>query len=482
MNKIDIRKYIYLSVFLAVFALFAPGVKAATLNLLTDKAIYQVGETFDVNVKISSADQGVNGAQAVVNFDSTMFDATKADKTGSVLDFWLTEPTISSGQVRFTAAATTGYTGQSLQVVKITFKAKGPGTSNISITDAAITASDGSGTNILTGVNNVTLAISGTVGKSAPTASQTTLVTRIATPAVGLPTKPEITVPLYPDPTKWYNVYSGFTALWKLPADISGIATALDQDPNSNPSKSEGLFDSKTFTISGDGIWYLHIRFMNNVGWGPVNTFQISIDTAPPAPFKLEVVEGILTSNPAPHITYKTGDALSGIDHYSITVDNNNPINTLGTIYALPLQSPGKHLVKVYAIDKAGNSAVNSVTVQIVEIPFLNILGISVTKSGLLFFSIIILIVIFGAGFFYYWFYNNVWDKQRDRKVVLAERDIINTIDSVQKNIDKMLKNYTDKKIDEREAAEMNFILNKMKTDLEKTQKYIVDSIKQINK
>ena len=361
MKKI-IKKSLYIFPVIFLF-LFSQHVDAATLNLTADKDTYKVGETFDVNVKIDSEGEGINGAQATIKFDSTLLEATKVDKTGSIFDFWITDPVISSGQVSFIAASTAGYDGKSLQVLKISFTAKGTGVENYALGDAAITIADGSGSNVLSQSNNLTLNLVSSIGKTTPTN-----ITRAPTFAVGSPTLPAITVPLYPDPTKWSNVSANFFVNWKLPPDVSDVAMVLDKMPSTTPTISEGLFESKQFSSLSDGIYYIHARYKNNIGWGPVEHYKIATDTTPPSKFSIVFPNGEPTDSPAPAIIFNSSDALSGIARYEIAMDKNNPIVVSSGSYNLPHQIPGKHTLKIRAYDNAGNATEGSLGYEIISI------------------------------------------------------------------------------------------------------------------
>lgn len=109
--------------------------------------------------------------------------------------------------------------------------------------------------------------------------------------------------------------------------------------------------------------------------------------------------------------------------------------------------------------------------------PLLTILGISITATWFFLGLIIILIVAFGSGFIA----NLLWRKQMDRKSVIAQRDASNVFEAIKKDVETMLSHYKDAKISEMEAAEMEFILKKVKANLEKMKKYIVQSIGEIS-
>ncbi len=353
--------YIFTVTFLVLF--FATQANAATLNLTASQDTYKIGDTFDVNVKIDSEKDSINGVQATIKFDGTLLEATKTDKTGSIFDFWLTDPTVATGQINFVAASTSGYDGQSLEVLKITFKVKGAGTGDITLGNAAITAADGSGSNVLSQSNNLTVTLASSIGKTKPTQ-----ITRAPVFASGSPSLPVISVPLYPDPTKWNNVSANFFVSWKLPSDVSDVAIVLDKSGSTVPTVSEGLFESKQFSALDDGVYYIHARYKNNIGWGPIEHYRIANDTTPPSAFSIIFPNGQPTDMPTPTIVYKSTDSLSGIDRYEINVDQNAPIIAKTDSYVLPLQIPGKHTLKVSAYDNAGNAVRNSLNYEIISI------------------------------------------------------------------------------------------------------------------
>ncbi len=353
--------YILSAVFLSLF--FVRQVNAATLNLVSNQDTYKIGDTFDVNVKIDSESDSINGAQATIKFDNTLLNAVSVDKTDSIFDFWLTDPAVSAGQVSFIAASTSGFNGKSLQALKITFKVKGAGTGNFVLSDAAITVADGSGSNVLSESNNLTITLASSVGKTTPAQ-----INRAPAFATGSPVQPAISVPLYPDPTKWNDVSANFFASWKLPQDVSGVAMILDKFPNTIPTASEGLFESKQFGALEDGIYFIHARYKNNIGWGPLEHYKIALDTTPPTKFSIVFPDGQPTDNPAPVVNYKSADSLSGIARYDIGIDNNNSVTIPDSSYTLPLQAPGKHTLKISVYDNAGNSTQSSLNYEIISI------------------------------------------------------------------------------------------------------------------
>ncbi|MBI5728816.1 MAG: hypothetical protein HY983_01030 [Candidatus Magasanikbacteria bacterium] len=493
-----------------VLILRASNAQAATLFLSPKSGVFTVGKTFDVDVRVDSGGQGFNSAQATLQFPRDVLNVQSIDSSAvsTIFNFWLEQPTFSNdkGIISFLGGTTDGVVGASVPLLKITFVAKGSGDAQVAASDAAITASDGSGTNILSNVSGAFFSVKPAVEvlaapSSSPAAAPASISTaqttttllakpselplvapvqikRKAVVVKNLPEKPKIAVAIYPDPAHWYNLTTNYLAQWQLPPDITEVSTAVNQEAVFNPTLSEGLIEAKTFPAVKEGIWYLHVRFKNNVGWGPTADYRIAIDTIPPLSFTTESSAGFTTDNPAPTLTFKTNDALSGLQQYLIRIDGGDTIAQREDSYIPPLLPPGKHIVTIRAMDNAGNIRENNVDLKILsrEQPLFVIGGLKISKSLFIVMLVIAMIGAFAAGSFFY----RARQKQTTRKVVIAERDVMNLFTLVEKDVDKMLAYYSDNNIDEREAMEMLTILKKIKDNLQKTQKYILENIKEI--
>lgn len=354
---------------------------AATLSITLDKTAISIGDTFSATVRINSEDASVNAAQAVINFSKDKFQVVSIDKNSSVFNLWLQDPGFdnTAGQITFIGGSSSGFVGKALEALKINLKATGSGSANFTFSDAAITAADGSGTSLLSGMTGAQFTIGTIPGAPAPVQVQPTpppsqavppptQIKRPATPATTVASKPALTVSLYPDQAKWSNVSDKFLVSWTLPVDADGVATAINKDPASAPTVSEGLFDNKYFAALDEGIWYLHVRFHNNLGWGATMHYKISIDTTPPLPFNIRVDESTSTDTPDPTFRFGTSDQPSGIDRYRIKVGNEDLIFTTSTAIKLPLQTPGTYKVVIRAYDLAGNITEESVDLKILPI------------------------------------------------------------------------------------------------------------------
>jgi hypothetical protein len=385
MRREKLKFCLAFSFLVVVLVLMAPSARAASLFLSPASGQAPLGQDFEVSVRVNSSDQGFNAAQATIQFPADILQAKSIDSSpgASIFNFWLTGPSFSNstGRITFLGGTTDGVVGASIQILKITFTAKSAGQAVIAVSDAAITASDGSGTNILESVANANFSINpvsstpeastSTIATTAPPAKITppNLITRQPTVASQTPALPELNIALYPDSAKWSNQISDFLIKWKLPGDISGISAVINKNAKASPpAVSEGLYDAKVFPALSDGIWYAHARLQNNIGWSPTAHYKIAIDTVPPLPFVVESPEGAVTGNPAPILNFKTSDGLSGLSHYTVRVDNSEELTVSDSASALPLQTPGKKHIIVRAVDNAGNIRESSLDLEILPI------------------------------------------------------------------------------------------------------------------
>lgn len=371
------KKLLVLFIILTAGFFFMDPVKvsAASLNLAANKANISIGDTVRVDIHVNSEGSGVNAFQATLNFPKDILQTQSIDKTDSIVNFWLQDPTFSNdtGQIKFIGGSTSGLFGQSLQIATVVFKATGSGQASLVFSDGAVTASDGSGTNVLSAMNGLQISVIPKTGVIAPgaatAAAPMSQIVREAVTAAAVPTRPVLEIPLYPDPANWYNLASNFLVQWALPLDVTGVATAVDKSPTTVPTASEGLFNNKNFNALPDGISYLHVRFRNNIGWGSTAHHRLAIDTKPPLPFDITIIPAFSTMDPNPTISYETADQLSGLNNYAVQIDNAAATATDKTTFAFVKLSPGKHTVTVAAIDKAGNETIKTTEIDILPLP-----------------------------------------------------------------------------------------------------------------
>ena len=154
------KAYIF-TIFLGLLVFSALTASAAVLGVSLDKDTINVGEKFTANIRIDSEGIGINAAQVTLQFPANILEITEIDRIGSIFDFWLRLPEFSNetGRLVFIGGSTSGFSGKSLQILKIVFRTKEAGNADLTFTDAAITASDGSGTNVISTIRGVQITI-----------------------------------------------------------------------------------------------------------------------------------------------------------------------------------------------------------------------------------------------------------------------------------------------------------------------------------
>lgn len=390
-------KYFIITALLTFFCVPLIRAEAATISVFGEKKIFGAGEEFTLDIKVDTEDLGINAAQATVNFPISILELVSVDKQGSVFNFWVEEPLIANenGTLKFIGGTAKGVSGSSLQILKLKLKARGAGEATINIGEAVVTASDGRGTNVLSeikGINIVVVARGAVllVPQPTPVAQEAPQrVVRTAISGASLPQAPELRVPAYPDPARWYNHLADAIVLWEVPSDITQVATAITQNPNTDPQKVElELFNGKNFGVLKEGIWYAHVQFRNNVGWGKIVHYRIAIDTTAPLPFEAFIDEQV-TQNPSPTLNFESQDSLSGISRAAIVIDGRAPIETVEKGLKIPPQLLGKHNALVKIFDFAGNSIEDDLEFEILPLPqpTLNFLTQSVSQDDFVYVS-----------------------------------------------------------------------------------------------
>jgi hypothetical protein len=473
-------------------ALSCRAAHAANMSFMSGVTNASIGDTIDVSVRIDSQGQTVNAAQGTIQYPNSILQVVRVDHSNSVFNIWAQEPAVntSTGEISFLGGSTNSFSGSSLYVLDITFTVRGTGLATLNFANAGVTAGDGTGANILSsstaisfrvGASSVTsgaapgaTSTQATVQQAAPAPVQ---IKRPAVPTTTIPVAPVLLVGLYPDPTAWYNTIGNFLVQWQLPADVTDVATAVNQNPQFDPTVSEGLFGNKTFNAAEEGIWYLHVRFKNSVGWGPTAHYRIAIDTTPPFPFTATLKEGSTTEISAPTVQFETKDQPSGVAFYQILADGNAVGTSTDESFTLPSLSFGSHAVVVRAVDYAGNITASHLSVVIAMPPFFMVGGIKITE-GIFFGTIIAVIVI---GVLIGWWIGRRAKTQRKNRVIIAGRDVSTGFGVVEKNIDKLL-DAAGNGSGESQMADIKFLLTETKEEIEKMKRYVSENVEEIER
>lgn len=355
----------FIVLFLAVILL--PGsVLAATMSVTPATGVYNAGATFTARVVVNTAGKSINAAEGTVKFNPSELTVVSVDRSGSIFNLWVTEPTFSNsaGTVSFSGGLPSGYTGGAGTVFSITFRTKAAGAPKVSLTGGSVLANDGMGTNVLTSMSGGTY----TVQAPSTTPEQEVVIEYVA-PA-NTPAAPQITSSTHEGGDSWSKNKTAKLA-WNLPSGIEAVRTLLDSSASAIPTK---VYDSPISNIEltdlPEGVSYFHLQFKNADGWGKVTHYRLAVDTEAPSEFTITTAEGTESANPVQTLGLKVTDTASGIARYMVRIDNDEAFEYIdkdatGKI-TLPTLAPGYHAVIIEAFDRANNSiiATHSFTIE----------------------------------------------------------------------------------------------------------------------
>lgn len=189
------RRFIVPAFFLILLG--APGISsAASLSISPTSGTYSVGEQISLQVIVSSTDAPLNALSGTLSFPSSLFSVQSISKVGSILNFWVTEPTfsISSGIVQFEGVSLSGFQGNTGTVVTVVLLALKVGSGAVSFQSGQVLANDGQGTDITSSLSGGTFQIQAakTKAKTKPIPVPTVMVEQIKSE---VPTAPILMAP-----------------------------------------------------------------------------------------------------------------------------------------------------------------------------------------------------------------------------------------------------------------------------------------------
>lgn len=185
-------------------------------------ATYRIGETFQVSMFVSSADQAMNACEAAMSFSTDKLEVISVSTKNSIFSLMVESPTFSNtgGVINFSGIVLNpGYTGKSGRLVTVNFQAKALGKATVSIGGAQVLANDGAGTNILSSRGSGTYTIVEKKETPAPVPSPTPAPAPAAKPSPAPAATSTIEVPSATCVTTTVNIVtSSVCRIDQLPA------------------------------------------------------------------------------------------------------------------------------------------------------------------------------------------------------------------------------------------------------------------------
>ncbi len=396
---------------LALLGAIPAAAFAATLSVSPATATVKAGDIVTVRLVANTQGVAINQGEGTLRFPTDMLDVVGTSKSGSIFTLWVEEPGYSNnaGTVSFDGGVPTpGYTGSAGTVLSITFHAKKAGTATLTLTDTAIRANDGMGTDVLKGSSGGTITIAEAVVVPAPT--PTPAPTPAPSPSTGGEGKGAITAltsPTHSNQEAWYQNTSPLLT-WNVPAGATAIQTIVDASDTATPSvEYKPAITEKRIANLDDGVWYFSVRARTGGAWGPIATYRLQIDATAP-----DLAPSVLFDYDAAQQTLlisgvSATDATSGIDHFALSIDGGEPVaipaaELEGGTYSYDYAKTGTHSVVLSAYDKAGNHVEAAGTFKtptpLADQTLWNIGGLNITFAWFIFLILLISLISLAAA------------------------------------------------------------------------------------
>lgn len=345
----------YLIIFLAGSLFFVTNVaESATLFLSPGSGNFLVGSTFDLSIILDTKAQPVNIIEAELFFPPDKLQLASPSVGKSIIQIWPTPPIFSNkdGRVYLVGGVPApGINTSEGVVLTLTFRVVSTGEGEVRFGEkTSVLAHDGAGTDVLS--------------EAPPSFFRFTFP-----PSLG----PRIFSPTHPDQGTWYQDNSP-VFIWDGSQVGEAYSFNIDGNPRGFPDTTE---DSTATTTSfrgiANGIWYFHLREKANGVWSGASHYAVKIDNEPPASFAINVSPSEKTSNRSPIFRFSPTDALSGVDKtemkiVSLYFSEPAPFTFFETVspYQAINWGLGRYQVIVRAMDRAGNTRDETVTVSVV--------------------------------------------------------------------------------------------------------------------
>jgi hypothetical protein len=361
------------------------GAMAAVLYLMPQSQTVYQGDNFLVNVMLDSEGAQINAAEIYLKFPKEKIQVVDLGNGGSIFSLWPQGPDFSNekGEVYFAGGLPGGFEGSG-KLISITFSSlpeSSTGPVEISLEEnSRVLLNDGKGNQ----ADLVFLAGNYEIVKKEE----------------GLPV---ISSSSHPDPKKWFQS-STIHLHWDL-VEGAEYSYQLSKDPLAEPDNIPDRPEGKLKWVGDmeyanleDGIYYFTLKQkLPDKDWSGTVRFRANIDTTPPGEFKPEIGRDPSVFGGKYFLSFATTDAMSGVDYYEILEEpqknifsrffSKNKSKILGETaqnwkvgespYLLEDQSL-QSIIKVKAVDKAGNERVAEIIPPAKPFPWIKLLIIVV--------------------------------------------------------------------------------------------------------
>ena len=341
MLKIFKTQFLILSI--CCLLLTASSVKAATLYLFPLNQNVYKDNSFIVEVRLDTEGEEINTVEVNLTYLSDLLEVIDISKGNSILTLWPKEPVVQDGKVSFIAGIPNGFQGENGLITKLIFRGKEIGGGKVDFKEnSKVLLNDGKGT-------EAQLSFLG--GNY-----------EIVEKPEGLPI---ISSKTHSDQDKWYPEAT-LHLHWYL-EEGTEYSYLLSYNPLAEPDEIVDTPEGELVWMGDieykgleDGIYYFHLKQItrnkqSELEWGPKITFRAMIDITPPKEFEPKIAE----IDGRRYLIFATKDKTSGIEYYEVK-EGKGSFKKADSPYLLENQRLGT-LIKVKAVDKAGNERVEEI-------------------------------------------------------------------------------------------------------------------------
>jgi len=341
-QKILKIQFLILSIYCFLF--IVSSVDAATLYLSPDSQNIYQDNSFIVEVRLDSEGEEINTAEVNIMYSSDLLELVEINNGDSILTLWPKEPLIQNGNISFIAGMPNGFQGQDGLIIRLIFRGKGIGEGIVNFEESSrVLLNDGQGTETQLNLSEGNY--------------------QVIEKLEGLPI---VSSKTHPDQDKWYSETT-LHLHWYLEEGIE-YSYLMSYDPLAEPDGIADIPEGELVWMGDieykgleDGIYYFHLKQatrnkQSELEWGPKVTFRTMIDTSLPEEFELQITE-IEEKN---YLVFATRDETSGIEYYEVQEGKQESKKAISP-YLLEDQKLGKGIIKVKAIDKAGNERITEI-------------------------------------------------------------------------------------------------------------------------
>ncbi len=156
-----IKSFVFATLFVGlIFPSFIFAAGDANINLSSSLKTVTAGGRTTVEVYASSPTQSLNAISGNVVFPSNLLQIVEISRGGSIIDFWTEEPHAIGNRIKFEGIVLNpGYSGGHGSIFKITFEGRSEGNARVYLSDGAVLANDGLGSNIAGNLGSTNILI-----------------------------------------------------------------------------------------------------------------------------------------------------------------------------------------------------------------------------------------------------------------------------------------------------------------------------------